>query len=217
MRFVRYFEINPGGKTMDQSTEAVRGQFWVRLRVGEHKPGELARVDVMERDSSGASRPIVSDVLHADGERIALALEVPAHYLWILRERRRQDSIHGEGQANIVNRSLVEALPVLIEEVGELARAIIEKHSSDRLREELVQIAAVAVAMLEAELKRHVKCAYDECSAPATEMVKIRFAGTGGEACGVAELTRRVCKEHSDLIANAVNPATSIGFLAEHE
>jgi NTP pyrophosphatase (non-canonical NTP hydrolase) len=41
-------------------------------------------------------------------------------------------------------------LAVLTEEVGEVARAIIEDESAVNLREELIQVAAVAVAWAEA-------------------------------------------------------------------
>ena len=42
-----------------------------------------------------------------------------------------------------------EKLAVLVEEVGEVARAILETESPERLRAELVQVAAVAVAWAE--------------------------------------------------------------------
>lgn len=41
-------------------------------------------------------------------------------------------------------------LMVLTEEVGEVARAVLDQHSIDALRRELVEVAAVAVAWAEA-------------------------------------------------------------------
>lgn len=64
-------------------------------------------------------------------------------------ERRRQE-------AKFPNRTCADPLPpelkvaVLVEEVGEVARAVLEHEPADRLRDELVQVAAVAVAWLEA-------------------------------------------------------------------
>ena len=72
---------------------------------------------------------------------------------WIIHERDKQDAKWG------ANRKLhpLEWNVILGEEVGEVARAILEggldcedvEHRM-RLREELVQVAAVAVAWLEA-------------------------------------------------------------------
>ena len=61
-------------------------------------------------------------------------------------ERERQDATWGEA----VNRQLPLTiwLTVLVEEVGEVAQDIL-KHRRDNLRIELIQTAAVAVAMLE--------------------------------------------------------------------
>lgn len=80
-------------------------------------------------------------------------------------ERSRQDSKWGA--ANIVNRSPEFGLVVLGEEYGEACQAVLEMRAAsqrppsplktaqceqwrDALRAELVQVAAVAVAMLEA-------------------------------------------------------------------
>ena len=69
------------------------------------------------------------------------------------RERERQNRIHGEGEANIVNRGAAQALPALVEEVGEVARAMVER-DHEAYRTELIHVAAVAVAMVEAHDKR---------------------------------------------------------------
>lgn len=60
-------------------------------------------------------------------------------------ERIRQDSKFG------VTRRLTptEWLPILIEEVGEFAMAICDESDYDHMREELIQIAALAVAIIQ--------------------------------------------------------------------
>lgn len=62
----------------------------------------------------------------------------------VAAERRRQDEKWGH------NRSLSDLLwmTILNEETGEVARAILENQFGE-LREELVQVAAVAVAWIE--------------------------------------------------------------------
>ena len=67
----------------------------------------------------------------------------------IVVERERQDQKWG--RKNIVNRSVKDGLAVLMEEVGEVARAELE---DGNVVEELVQVAAVAMAMAEAILRR---------------------------------------------------------------
>lgn len=65
-------------------------------------------------------------------------------------ERLRQDAKWGEHQRH----TLVEWLAILSEEHGELAREILRAHfgqiQSKNLRAEAVQVAAVAVAIIEA-------------------------------------------------------------------
>lgn len=65
----------------------------------------------------------------------------------IIDERNRQDRKHGEGSMRRCADNL--RLAIVTEEVGEVARAIIEG-DAENLREELVQVAACAVAWLEA-------------------------------------------------------------------
>ncbi len=68
----------------------------------------------------------------------------------IVKERKRQDQKWGEQ-----NHEPVEWMSVLIEEVGEAGKAVLEdrlKHNTNGLhnyREELIQIAAVTIAMIE--------------------------------------------------------------------
>jgi NTP pyrophosphatase (non-canonical NTP hydrolase) len=64
----------------------------------------------------------------------------------ISNERERQDQLHGDHSA--VWLPTGDALSVLVEEVGEVARAVIEKDPA-QLRAELIQTAAVSLAMLE--------------------------------------------------------------------
>lgn len=71
----------------------------------------------------------------------------------ILRERMRQEQLRAEGRfahtAADPEMSDTAFLAVLMEEVGEVARAINDAEGAKRLRDELVQVAAVCVARLE--------------------------------------------------------------------
>ena len=72
----------------------------------------------------------------------------PRNYIFSLvsSERIRQDKIHGDGSMARCAQDL--KLAIITEELGEVARAIIECDAAN-LREELVQVAACAVAWLE--------------------------------------------------------------------
>jgi NTP pyrophosphatase (non-canonical NTP hydrolase) len=76
----------------------------------------------------------------------------------VAEERKRQDDKWGR-EYIMENRERVhyywpsspeQKLTILMEEVGEVARAILE-HDVQNLREELTQVAALAVAWLEAD------------------------------------------------------------------
>jgi NTP pyrophosphatase (non-canonical NTP hydrolase) len=62
----------------------------------------------------------------------------------VARERARQDEIWGE--SNPLYKDVMSALTVLMEEVGEMAKAVLEG-DLDGLRGEAIQVAAVAVAI----------------------------------------------------------------------
>lgn len=66
----------------------------------------------------------------------------------VLKERVNQDEKWGEQ-----NHSPLEWLPILAEEFGEVAKEVCECYFSnynyDNYREELIQVAAVAIAMVE--------------------------------------------------------------------
>lgn len=68
-------------------------------------------------------------------------------------ERDRQEELKASGRfaETCADASMAPALKlaVLTEEVGEVARCICDGDSNARLREELVQVAAVATAWLE--------------------------------------------------------------------
>jgi NTP pyrophosphatase (non-canonical NTP hydrolase) len=64
----------------------------------------------------------------------------------VAAERARQDAIWGDG--NLLYRDAMSALTVLMEEVGEMAKAVLEDRP-DELRAEAIQAAAVAVAIAE--------------------------------------------------------------------
>lgn len=67
-------------------------------------------------------------------------------------ERARQEQLKAEGKFAATCADDIPAgakLAVLVEEVGEVARAICER-DPEAMREELVQVAAVAVAWVEA-------------------------------------------------------------------
>ena len=62
----------------------------------------------------------------------------------VMEERKRQDELWGEQ-----NHDDGIWLAILVEEVGEVANDINEQSSSKELREELIQVAAVAVSWVE--------------------------------------------------------------------
>lgn len=71
----------------------------------------------------------------------------------VVAERLRQEALAKAGRfpSTAANPALdpAYAFAILSEEVGEVARAIVEAESMAALRTELVQVAAVAVAMIE--------------------------------------------------------------------
>lgn len=76
----------------------------------------------------------------------------------VYRERDRQDVKWGDQSGN----SDLTFVAVLTEEVGEVAQAVLKTHfeggkSIDDVREELIQVAAVAVAHVEAIDRRGAK------------------------------------------------------------
>lgn len=78
-----------------------------------------------------------------------------AIYRLISAERVRQSAkwserhAWGQGDCSSSNVDQVVKVAVLTEEVGEVARAVLDITNPDHLRAELVQVAAVAVAWLE--------------------------------------------------------------------
>jgi NTP pyrophosphatase (non-canonical NTP hydrolase) len=69
------------------------------------------------------------------------------HHL-ILLERERQNRLHPFNNPS-TDVSDTFKLSVMIEEVGEVARAILDGEPNTQLMQELVQVAAVATAWLE--------------------------------------------------------------------
>ena len=67
----------------------------------------------------------------------------------VAKERERQDAKHG-----VQDQHPFKWLTILGEEYGEACRAAYEKEDS-RYREELIQVAAVAVAMVECLDRRY--------------------------------------------------------------
>lgn len=78
--------------------------------------------------------------------------EIPFETLSVLedvaRERERQNEKWKRIPGHWPSHNGVK-LAVLVEEVGEVASALYAGHGPDRLREELIQVAAVAVAWAE--------------------------------------------------------------------
>lgn len=64
----------------------------------------------------------------------------------IKAERARQDERHGEGNKGSSN---FRYLTIATEEIGEVAKAILDGESTERIVEELVQVAAVCVQWIE--------------------------------------------------------------------
>lgn len=60
----------------------------------------------------------------------------------IIKERKRQDFLHPDNKKE-------EYLAIIIEEVGEVAKAL-QLKDKDNLKEEIIHVAAVAIRWLEA-------------------------------------------------------------------
>ena len=71
----------------------------------------------------------------------------------VIKERKRQDRLLSEGRLNhLASEPLcpdVLRLAALMEEVGEVARAVHDGPAGGDLRAELIQVAAVAVGWVE--------------------------------------------------------------------
>lgn len=79
----------------------------------------------------------------------------------VAAERRRQERLRDEGKFVRMELTPLQRLPILLEEVGEVAKALVELGLTDEpatrpedvvmdeLREELIQVAACAVAWVE--------------------------------------------------------------------
>jgi len=66
------------------------------------------------------------------------------------REKWRTPHLWGIGDCSSAHVAEAVKVAVLTEECGEVSRAVLD-HDPGRLREELIQVAAVAVAWLEGE------------------------------------------------------------------
>ncbi len=71
----------------------------------------------------------------------------------VYRERIRQEDLKAKGKFKHTcadkEMSDGDCMLVLMEEVGEVARAVLDKEGKGALREELIQVAAVAVSWAE--------------------------------------------------------------------
>lgn len=67
-------------------------------------------------------------------------------YYEVHQERERAHAKHAPNSMETRPWDDPEWLPILVEEVGEVARALCEREPRERLREELLQVAAVACA-----------------------------------------------------------------------
>lgn len=87
--------------------------------------------------------------------RARKALDNDPAYISVSAERRRQDNLWGEhgGMSATEFSDQARNLSILVEEVGEAAKEVNEwtaPGARERLRTELVQVAAVAVAWVQA-------------------------------------------------------------------
>ncbi len=136
----------------------------------------------------------------------------------VLAERRRQDHVWGPP-----NREPEMFITILMEEVGEAAKAILHRRfggpEAKGLRNELVQVAAVALSMLECcdsnewmlphpkesercdETEKPEPALCDICGEPATTMVRHRIGIEAAfwpvEKGDIAGATQYFCPKHS--------------------
>jgi NTP pyrophosphatase (non-canonical NTP hydrolase) len=147
-------------------------------------PDRLASVAV---DLLSGFMPADAVILHE--ARLARALGRVAE------ERRRQREKWGETWAGATARPLTDPkhqLAVLMEEVGEVARAILDKEGDEHLLEELAQVAAVVVVWIELLLPNHevaqptgqgsAGCTPSEHAAAGGEAVQSMARNTEGHA-----------------------------------
>lgn len=104
----------------------------------------------MTREISEATRARFA-AMGAVGDRIIRAEVFAAIEAERVRQSIRWSPPHawGQGDCSSSNVKSIVKVAVLTEEVGEVARAVLE-HDEEQLRAELIQVAAVAVAWLEA-------------------------------------------------------------------
>lgn len=67
----------------------------------------------------------------------------------VTQERWRQDNKWGWPNEGLAGRVPYKKLAILMEEVGEVATALLEREPLENLKAELTQVAAVAIAWLE--------------------------------------------------------------------
>jgi NTP pyrophosphatase (non-canonical NTP hydrolase) len=89
--------------------------------------------------------------------------DIPMHgwrpYSDIHRERIRAHKLHDDHGQSMERREYTDSrwLPVVVEEVGEVARVLCDGENTNRLRAELVQVAAMVIAWIEAiDLERDI-------------------------------------------------------------
>ena len=89
---------------------------------------------------------LVCDGLSRDLSELRRGYAESRHHCLINEERNRQDRLF----ADVPDPNPYVQLAVLHAESGEVARALTKKEGAESLKAELVQVAAVAVAWLEA-------------------------------------------------------------------
>ncbi len=117
----------------------------------------------------------------------------------ILLERERQDAKWGEQNHNDLFWHAI-----LVEEVGELAKAIVEHHPKATLEKELVHIAAVAIAWQES-LSRQMPAIAGKKVIPAKEIKEVELPSTAKAAWLVANVGQEWLPEMAtDLLIAAI-------------
>ncbi len=142
---------------------AAKEGYWGGRRLGHHEPMSLhqyARTTGLARGHETAAAAIawLSTMPRGDRAWTRVAL------MRVDAERLRQDRKWGRAPGVWTNDAGIK-LAVLVEEVGEVARAVLERSDLGHLREELIQVAAVAVAWAEcvdAGTERHRKIVTDD-------------------------------------------------------
>lgn len=105
------------------------------------------KITISRRVHEAAARPRV----YTDIETRVMSPQSASALMAVFAERERQDLKWGDQRTHPPEKWLM----ILQEEIGEWSKEVLDKSDPARVREELVQVAAVALVMLESHDLQH--------------------------------------------------------------